>query len=94
MPSAWRSFITGSIWRGAETGRSRGRDFRDKHGIPSDRIVVLQASWLIPEKGVDDLLRREKAVAKNAGIHFLLAAKAAQRCDLERLADRLGIASM
>src|SRR5437763_16118639 len=40
----------------ASIGAAQAEAFRRRHGIPADAVVVTQVSWLIPEKGVDDLL--------------------------------------
>ena len=77
----------------AATGAGRGGEFRRRYGIPADAIVVMQVSWLIPEKGVDDLLdaAREVAAAEPRA-HFVLAGDGAHRPALEQRARDLGIA--
>jgi len=78
----------------AAIGAGRGGEFRRRHGIPADAIVVMQVSWLIPEKGLDDLLdaAREVAAAEPRA-HFVLAGDGAHRPALEQRARDLGIAS-
>src|SRR5205823_5139867 len=69
-------------------------EFRRRYQIPADRIVVTQVSWLIPEKGVDDLLVAARdVIAAEPRAHFVLAGDGAHRPNLERLARDLGIAS-
>jgi len=76
----------------AEAGITRRDEFRRRHRIPEDRIVVLQVSWLIPEKGVADLLQAaQRVVARNERIHFLVAGDGPFHHEYERLAERLGI---
>jgi glycosyltransferase involved in cell wall biosynthesis len=78
----------------ADIGLAARDDFRRRHSIPGDRIVVLQAGWLIPEKGADNLLGAAKrVVVKNDRVHFVLAGEGPQRHDLEQLAHDSGIAS-
>jgi glycosyltransferase involved in cell wall biosynthesis len=39
-----------------------GMEFRRKYGIPEDRRVVAQVSWIIPDKGIEDLLEAARIV--------------------------------
>jgi glycosyltransferase involved in cell wall biosynthesis len=39
-----------------------GVEFRRNHGIPEDRRVVAQVSWIIPDKGIEDLLEAARIV--------------------------------
>ena len=78
----------------AALGLSKGEEFRRHHNIPPDRLLVTQVSWLIPEKGVDDLLvAARKVVAVESKAHFLLAGDGAYRANLEQTAHNLGIGS-
>jgi len=70
----------------------RARMFREKHGIPADRQLVMQISWMIPEKGVSDLLAAARLVIeKNALVHFVFVGEGAGRDSFKRQADDLGI---
>ena len=76
----------------AEAGLSKAGEFRRRYGIPGDRLVVTQVSWLIPEKGVDDLLAAAcGVVAAEPRSHFVLAGDGAHRPNLEKSAVDLGI---
>ncbi|HMC61957.1 MAG TPA: glycosyltransferase family 4 protein, partial [Candidatus Solibacter sp.] len=76
----------------ANLGLARAGEFRRRYGIPPDRLVVTQVSWLIPEKGVDDLLAAARdVVAAEPRAHFLLAGEGAHRPNLEQAARDLGI---
>jgi len=76
----------------AEFGLAKAREFRHRYGIPEDRLVVTQVSWLIPEKGVDDLLAAAAGVlAAEPRAHFVLAGDGAHRPNLEKAAGELGI---
>ena len=77
----------------AAEGAPHAAEFRRRYGIPADAIVITQVSWLIPEKGVDDLLEAAKEVtAAEPRAHFVLAGDGAHRPNLERRAQELGIA--
>ena len=76
----------------ANLGLSKANEFRRRHGIPLDRLVVTQVSWLIPEKGVDDLLAAARGVvAAEPKAHFVLAGDGAHRFNLEQAAQEMGI---
>ncbi len=78
----------------AALGLAKGDEFRRLHNIPPDRLVVTQVSWLIPEKGLDDLLIAARdVVAVEPKAHFLLAGDGAYRPNLEQTAHDLGIAT-
>jgi glycosyltransferase involved in cell wall biosynthesis len=48
-----------------------GPAFRRKYGIPEDRPVIAQVSWIIPDKGIEDLLDAAKIVlAQFPSAHF------------------------
>ena len=71
---------------------NRGAEFRHRFGIASDKVLVAQVSWLIPEKGLDDLLRAAAiALAQNPNLHFLIAGDGASRPEYEQLSAHLGI---
>jgi len=77
----------------AESGLGRRDAFRRRHSIPNDHIVVLQVSYLIPEKGIEDLLQAARAVVgRNDRAHFLIVGDGPCRGDYERIAEELGIA--
>jgi glycosyltransferase involved in cell wall biosynthesis len=57
-----------------------GSALRRKYGIPEDRQVVMQVSWVIAEKGFDDLLAAARLVVdQNPAAHFLMAGEGADR---------------
>jgi len=70
----------------------RGRAFRGRHGIPEDRIVVLQVSWIIPEKGIVDLLHAARLVLNDhPQAHFVFAGEGPFRDEYMRSARDFGI---
>jgi glycosyltransferase involved in cell wall biosynthesis len=59
---------------------SDGVALRRQYGIPEDRQVILQVSWVIPEKGFDDLLAAARIVVDQCPkAHFLMAGEGADR---------------
>jgi glycosyltransferase involved in cell wall biosynthesis len=77
----------------AEVGLTRRDEFRTQHSIPSDRIVVLQTSWLIRQKGVDLLLdAARRVISRNRRVQFVIAGDGPLRREYERTAQRFGIA--
>ena len=70
-----------------------GKGFRRRHGVPDGRIMVVQVSWIIPEKGIADLLNAARIVIDNeANVHFVLAGEGKFRGEYTRRAEDLGIA--
>ena len=68
--------------------------FRRRHGVPDGRIVVLQVSWIIPEKGIADLLNAARTVVeREPNVHFVLAGEGRFREEYTRRAQDSGIAS-
>jgi glycosyltransferase involved in cell wall biosynthesis len=66
--------------------------FRRKYGIPDTRAIVTQVSWLIPEKGIADLLEAAALVLKEKPeVQFVLVGDGASRDEYVRLAARMGI---
>ncbi|MGH9960737.1 MAG: glycosyltransferase family 4 protein, partial [Pyrinomonadaceae bacterium] len=58
----------------------RGTEFRHKYSIPLDRALVIQVSWIIPEKGILDLLEAARlVVAQRPNVHFVFVGEGAYR---------------
>jgi len=69
-----------------------GADFRCRHGIPDGRVVILQVSWIIPEKGIGDLLDSARAVlVTHPNVHFVFAGEGRSRQEYTRRAEDMGI---
>ena len=68
-------------------------EFRRRFGIPLEGCLLLQVSWLIPEKGIDVLLRVFRRVL-DACPRTLLAivGEGPQRAEYEELARQIGVA--
>jgi glycosyltransferase involved in cell wall biosynthesis len=85
------------IYNAVDLGRlveskERGAEFRHQYGIPDGRAVILQVSWMIPEKGVGDLLDAARTVLeRKTNVHFVLAGEGRCRQEYMRRADTMGI---
>lgn len=85
------------IYNAVDLGRrveskERAAEFRRRHGIPSGRAVILQVSWIIPEKGIGDLLDAARAVLeRDINVHFVLAGEGRARQEYMRRAEAMGI---
>lgn len=67
-------------------------EFRRKHSIPPDRTLVSQVSWIIPEKGIADLLAAARLViAQNPNVHFAFVGEGAYRKRYTRQSAELGL---
>lgn len=86
------------IYNGVDFGRvsevkpERGVAFRSRYRIPKERVVVVQVSWIIAEKGVGDLLEAASLViAKNQNVQFVLVGEGADRERFMTQAEELGL---
>jgi glycosyltransferase involved in cell wall biosynthesis len=71
----------------------RGASFRQRFSIPADRTVVVQVSWLIPEKGILDLLAAARlAISRGTNAHFVIVGDGPYREEYKRKAVDLGLA--
>ena len=83
------------IYSAIDTNRALGDGeiFRGRYGIPTDNTVVLQISWLVPEKGIDMALRAAKRVLDvRSDLQFVFCGDGANRAEYEALAEKLGVA--
>lgn len=72
---------------------NRGSEFRQRYSIPPERIVIVQVSWMIPEKGIPQLLETTRIlVSKNPRVHFVLVGEGSYREQFMRDAAAMGIA--
>lgn len=66
--------------------------FRCRYGIPDDHTVIVQVSWIIPEKGITDLLAAVRLVVeKNEKVHLVLAGEGNYRAEFTAKANELGL---
>ena len=69
-----------------------GAAFRLRHGVPAGAQVVAQASWMIPEKGITDLVEAARIVLQRIPTaHFLLAGEGKHRNEYMAMARALGM---
>jgi glycosyltransferase involved in cell wall biosynthesis len=72
---------------------ARASLFRKTYNIPDKAPVILQVSWLIPEKGIEDLLQAARLVLNQyPDARFVIAGEGREQAKLEKLAEDLGIA--
>jgi glycosyltransferase involved in cell wall biosynthesis len=68
-------------------------EFRKRYSIPAERAIVTQVSWMIPEKGIADLLVAAGLVLKqNRNVQFVLVGDGAKRDEYMKDAVNMGIA--
>jgi glycosyltransferase involved in cell wall biosynthesis len=82
------------LYDGTYTNRTCGdaTEFRRKHGIPGGRIVISQVCWIIPEKGIDDVIEAAKiVVGRNPAVHFVMVGEGAYRAKYTELARAAGL---
>lgn len=71
----------------------RASQFRVRYAIPDNRVVIVQVSWMIPEKGIPELLETARIlVSKNAPVHFVLVGEGPFREKFMKDAEALGLA--
>jgi glycosyltransferase involved in cell wall biosynthesis len=69
-----------------------GAAFRRRHGVPAGVPVVAQASWMIPEKGITDLIEAAHIVLDRLPqTHFMLAGEGKHRQEYMAMARDLGM---
>jgi glycosyltransferase involved in cell wall biosynthesis len=85
------------IYNGVDLSRvaessERASAFRRRFSIPEQHEIVLQVSWIIPEKGVLDLLEAARVVvAQNGNAHFVIVGDGPFRGEYTRRAEELGL---
>ena len=85
------------IYNGVDLSRvssdpRRAIEFRRRHSIPGDRAIVVQVSWIIPEKGIADLLKTARLViARNPNVQFVIVGEGAYREQYTREAATMGL---
>jgi glycosyltransferase involved in cell wall biosynthesis len=85
------------IYNGVDLSRvkadpQRGLDFRRRYSIPSERAIVTQVSWIIPEKGIKDFLETARLVTEqNRQVQFVVVGEGAYREQYMKEAAAMGI---
>ena len=83
------------IYNGVDLARAPGDAdrFRREFAIPAQRAIVLQLCWMIPEKGVEDVVDAARVVlASRPNVQFVLAGDGACRAAYMARAEAAGIA--
>ena len=75
-----------------ESNPARGVEFRQRFGVPDCRKVIVQISWIIPEKGIPDLLEVAKAlVARDQNAHFIIVGEGPYREQYMKQTREMGL---
>jgi glycosyltransferase involved in cell wall biosynthesis len=70
----------------------QARQFRERFGIAPDRELVTQVSWIIPEKGLPQLLEAAaQVVQQRPTAHFAIVGSGAGEAEYRQKAAELGI---
>jgi glycosyltransferase involved in cell wall biosynthesis len=71
---------------------TRAVEFRHRYSIPAERAIVMQVSWIIPEKGIADFLETARLVTRqNRNVQFVLVGDGAYREQYMKDAAAMGI---
>jgi glycosyltransferase involved in cell wall biosynthesis len=85
------------IYNGVDLARvvqdaSRATEFLQRFAIPDGRCVVVQVSWIIPEKGIPDLLEAARHVLlKQPNVQFVIVGEGPYRKDYMEQANEMGL---
>ncbi len=78
--------------RGPPHSAGAATRFRQRYGIPETRSIVTQVSWLIPEKGILDLLEATRLILdKRDTVHLVLVGDGAHGEEYAQRARQLGM---
>jgi glycosyltransferase involved in cell wall biosynthesis len=85
------------IYNGVDFSRvqldaDHGLAFRRRYAIPQGRAIVMQVSWLIPEKGIADFLEVARLVTvRDRNVQFVLVGDGQRRAEFINQADSMGL---
>jgi glycosyltransferase involved in cell wall biosynthesis len=85
------------IYNGVDLSRvsvdaQRATEFRKRYSIADERAIVTQVSWMIPEKGIADLLEAARLVLRqNRNVQFVLVGEGANREQYMKDAAAMGL---
>jgi glycosyltransferase involved in cell wall biosynthesis len=85
------------IYNGVDLSRviespERAAAFRRRFSIPDGQRIVCQVSWIIPEKGILDLLAAARTVVSQApSVHFVIVGDGPFRGEYTRATSQLGL---
>jgi len=73
-------------------GLQAAEAFRRRYSVPDQRAIVVQVSWIIPEKGIQDLLQAASLVlSQMPDVQFVIVGDGPRRSEYEKLAAELRI---
>lgn len=74
------------------TDPARAAEFRRRFNISDNKKIVVQVSWVIPEKGITDLLEVARLVSvKRSDTQFVIVGDGPYREEFTKLANEMGI---
>jgi glycosyltransferase involved in cell wall biosynthesis len=85
------------VYNGVDLSRvdhdaARAAAFRQKYHIPDHKKLVVQISWIIPEKGIPDFLQVAKLVSENrTDVHFVIVGEGPYREEYMKHAAQMGL---
>jgi glycosyltransferase involved in cell wall biosynthesis len=75
-----------------ETNPARVAEFRRRFNIPDSRKIIVQVSWIIPEKGITDLLEVARIVcAQRNDAQFVIVGEGPYRDQYQKKAGEMGL---
>jgi glycosyltransferase involved in cell wall biosynthesis len=87
----------GVVYNGVDLSRmarnpERAEQFRRKYEIPEGRAIVLQVSWIIPEKGIRDVLEAARSVVSaRPNVQFVFVGMGPYESQFRREATAMGL---
>ena len=91
-PSRFEMIYNGVDLTRVSNDPQSGIDFRKRYSIPTERAIVAQVSWIIPEKGIADFLETARLViAQNRDVQFVLVGDGAYREQYMKDAAAMGL---
>jgi glycosyltransferase involved in cell wall biosynthesis len=71
---------------------ARAAAFKARFSIPEDRVVVAQVSWIIPEKGITELLKAaRRVISQEPKVQFVFVGEGDYREQYSREAEAMGL---
>lgn len=75
-----------------KTDCARVAEFRSRYDIPDNKKIIVQVSWIIPEKGIPDLLEVAQIVcSKRKDAQFVIVGEGPYRERYQRRANEMGL---
>lgn len=75
-----------------EPSAARAAAFKTRFSIPQERVIVTQISWIIPEKGIPELLKAARqVVSSEPKVQFVFVGDGAYHEQYSREAEAMGL---